>query len=365
MNNNGKKIYTPIAPIPPGETLAELLEVFNMTQKELAERMGRPLKLVNEIIKGKASITPETAIQLERVLGKEALFWTSLEAGYQAANARCNAEVSLKDEVEKSKNYPYSEMVKNGWILSPYNEIDKVQKLLEFFGVNSLDNVVENKLLQPVLYKISEKKKVNNYSLAAWLRKGVIDAQKIESASFDEVKLKEKITEIRKLILKEDPNFIVEEIKKHLAEVGVSFVMTKSLINVPINGASRWLSADKALVQLSLYGKDTDRFWFSLFHELAHILLHGKKSLNIDTQGQVNIDVKEAEANEFAGNILIPKEEYRSFIEQIDNISTQSIIAFAKKLEIKPGIVVGRLQKDGLIGFNQFNTLKNQYSWIK
>ena len=364
MNNNEKKIYTPIVPIPPGETLAELLEVLNMSQKELAERMGRPLKLINEIIKGKASITPETAIQLERVFAsysKDASFWTNLEAGYQEALARCEAEVNLEEEQEKAKNYPYSEMVKNGWV-PPAKGLEMVKNLLEYFGVSSLDNIVENKLLEPVLFRVSEKKKIDNFALATWLRKGAIDALKIESAPFNETKLKEKIEDLRKLILEEDPNIVVEKIRNHLAEAGVSFVVTKNLTNVPVNGASRWIGPDKAIIQLSIYGSYADKFWFSLFHEIGHLLLHGKKSLNIDTKGQSQTDVKEAEANEFASNILIPKDNYFKFIKTTA-VTLQTISDFAKELKIRPGIVVGRLQIDGRIGFHQFNSLRNKYTW--
>jgi addiction module HigA family antidote len=362
MSSNGTQfVYQPVA-IPPGETLIEVLETLSMSQKELAERMGRPLKLINEIIKGKATITPETAIQLERVVGKPATFWTQLEAGYQEALARQISEKELDTEVKKAREYPYLEMVKNGWIKETKNFTERAKNLLEFFAVNSLDNVVETKLVEPVLYRASSKKKIDPYGLSAWLRKGTIDAQGIEVDSFNEQILKQKVKVLRNLTT-EKPEIFDAKIRKDLAESGVAFIVTKGLPNVPINGAARWLG-DKALVQLTLYGRFADKFWFSLFHEIAHILFHGKRTFNIDLEGKGSTDLKEAQADEFARNILIPPEEYANFLRRGD-FSGSSICRFAEKIDIAPGIVVGRLQFDHMIGFNQLNHLRARYVWTK
>ena len=85
-----KLIYTyePDFVTPPGVILEEKLEELGMSQAELAERIGRTKKTVNEIIKAKAPLLPETAIQLERVLGIPARFWTNAEANYRQWVAR-------------------------------------------------------------------------------------------------------------------------------------------------------------------------------------------------------------------------------------------------------------------------------------
>ena len=73
---------------PPGETLREELEYREMTQAALAGRMGRPVTTVSEIIDGQAPITPDTAQQLELVLGVPAHFWLALEQSYREYLAR-------------------------------------------------------------------------------------------------------------------------------------------------------------------------------------------------------------------------------------------------------------------------------------
>lgn len=80
--------YRPNYAIPPGETLRETIETCGMTQTELAERTGMPIKAVNAIITGKASIAEETALHFERVLSVSASFWNNLERNYQEARAR-------------------------------------------------------------------------------------------------------------------------------------------------------------------------------------------------------------------------------------------------------------------------------------
>lgn len=97
MENASKNTYCPDYAIPPGETLAEVIHDRGMTQAELAERMGRPTKTINEIVKGKAAITPETAIQLERVLGVPARFWNSLEKNYREDLARIQETEKLRN----------------------------------------------------------------------------------------------------------------------------------------------------------------------------------------------------------------------------------------------------------------------------
>ena len=74
--------------IPPGEILEEELGARGITQKELARQMGRPIQSINEVIRGKRALTPETALDLERVLGIEAGLWVRLEGDYRLALAR-------------------------------------------------------------------------------------------------------------------------------------------------------------------------------------------------------------------------------------------------------------------------------------
>ncbi len=192
----------------------------------------------------------------------------------------------------------------------------------------------------------------------------MIDSQKLSITSpYSEKRLKEVAILIRESILDTSAGF-ANRIQDLLSSAGVYFVVTENLPNVPINGVARWLNSDRPLIQLSIYGKSSDKFWFSLFHEIGHILLHGKKMTNIDMEEPLSVDVKEAEANEYAQNILIPKEEYVRFLNRKD-FNQQSVLSFSKMVRVPPGVVVGRLQLEGLIGFGALNSLKSSLAFEK
>jgi addiction module HigA family antidote len=83
-----RKRFVPDYVVPPGATIREFLDELGMTQAELARRMDRPESTISQIINGKKRIEPETALQLERVLGMTAGFWARLEANYRVNLAR-------------------------------------------------------------------------------------------------------------------------------------------------------------------------------------------------------------------------------------------------------------------------------------
>ncbi len=358
-----KKNKTPILVLP-GYTLIELLEEKGMTQVELAERMGRPPKTINEIIKGKAGITPETAIQLEGVFSVPASFWMNLENNYQIALARFNLVKKLEKEYKIAKRYPYKEMIKLDWINACQDVKEIVQSLLDFFGVISLENVIEKNIFEGAQYRISLKKNHSKEAVTAWLRKGVLEAQKIDTSDFDAKKLKENILDIKKLMFSRPSDFILK-LTKILADCGIALVILKNLKNVPVNGVTRWVSPKKALIQMSIRGKYADIFWFSLLHEIGHLLLHRKREIYVNLENEnINKD-QEREANKFALEFLIPEAEYKSFVKKFrifKNIN--ALKTFARKNGVIDGIVVGRLQNDQIIDRNQLNSLRNKYEWV-
>src|ERR1035438_10206680 len=106
MSEQIQNQYVPDVVSPPGETLLELLESRRMSQAELADRTGRPKKTINEIVRGKAAITAETALQFERVLGIPASFWMAREQNYREALARCEELSTLESQSEWLETVP-------------------------------------------------------------------------------------------------------------------------------------------------------------------------------------------------------------------------------------------------------------------
>lgn len=355
-------VYEPKVVIAPGETLLEVLESRDMKQTELARRLNRPVKTINEIIKGKAAITPETALQLERVFSISASFWNNLESNYQDLKIRIGeTDRLIKEELDIAGEYPYDEMVKYGWIPKTEDAGVRIRNLLNFFGVISLKLVPEKSLIR-TNFRPSRERNFSRQGLLAWLRKGVNDASQIEVKDFDKKKCRASIDDMRALTV-EDVEEFLPKLESLLSDCGIVLVTTPHLKNVPIHGATRWLTPGKAFIQMSFRFKSCDIFWFSFFHELAHILFHSKKEVHVDLYGVQQNTSQEVQADEFAANHLIPQSNYSEFVE-LDDFSSNSVCEFANSIDIHPGIVVGRLQFDRLLQFNQLNSLKARVRWV-
>lgn len=351
--------YKPDIAIPPGETLRETLASLGMSQVDLANRTGKHKKTINEIIKGKAPILPDFAMELEKALDVPAIFWLNLEANYQATLLRIKEQKHLESELELVKRFPYTEMARLGWIKRTRNPVEKVSNLLSFFAIASLTRL---EFVEKAAFRKARSKKASAEALSAWLRQGEIEAMHIKTTAFDAKGFMSVLPELRKLTVFSPDDFVIQ-LQDHCSRNGVAVVFTPHLNKTYANGACRWLSPLKALVQLSIRNKYEDIFWFTFFHEAAHLLRHGKKEIFIDCIKDAATQ-EEIEADRFAANILIPPSKYREFVIKND-YSRNNIVNFAKELEISPAIVVGRLLHEKLIPYNTaLHSLRRKFEWV-
>lgn len=361
MTNMLQNEYHPDYVSPPGETLLETLETIGMSQAELAKRMGRPVKTINEIIQKKAAITAETALQLEQVLHIPASFWLKLEQHYRESLARLAEEQRLECWVEWLKEIPIRTMMRRGWIPACTNKSQQVLEALRFFGVASPEAWRAIWTSTDIAYRKSSASKNNFGAIAAWVRQGELEAQAIECAPYNAKAFHDALTHIRALTA-ELVNFFQKELVRLCANAGVAVVFVQELPNTGICGATQWLTPTKALVQLSLRYKTDDQLWFTFFHEAGHILLHGKRQVFLEIDRK-DSEEDEDEANTFASDILIPPTQWQQFIAQDMYRTRVGIQEFAQKVGIAPGIVVGRLQHEKLLPFSHCNDLKRFLQW--
>ena len=351
--------YRPDYVSPPGDTLSDILESRYMAQTDLAERAGRTPKLINEIIKGKAPITPETAIQLERVLSIPASFWNNRQRRYDEFMAHQQEAKNLKQTLQWAQLFPYKLMSKLLWVPETRNRLEQVRNLLNFFGVASPQSWIQYWSNISVAYRKSARHRPNEYALAVWLRRGELMASEIPCDSYDEDRFLECLSDIRSLTTLDPDEFQPQVISK-CASTGVAVVFVPELPKTA-SGATRWLSPDKALIQLSLKYKTDDHLWFTFFHEAAHILLHQKKKIFIEHTAWDSKE--ESKANRFAENFLIPSDELKCFVSATP-ISRKRIRQFAERMGIAPGIVVGQLQSKKLLPWTHCNDLKKRLKWV-
>lgn len=351
--------YRPDYAVPPGESLREAIEAIGMSQADLARRTGLSAKHINQIIQGDASISPDTALALEHVVGIPARLWNALEANYQAQRVRLRSRVVSKADAKWLEDLPVQELIRRGVLKATTDMAGLRDQILAFFGVASREAWDAVWLTPDAAFRRSPAFEADPMATAAWLRIGELEAASIEAEEFDRARFTEALQGIRRLMIRA-PNEFEPEIKRLMAASGVALVLVAEIKGCRANGASRWLSPTKAMIQLSVRYKWEDIFWFSLFHEAGHLLLHGKRAVFIEETGVKTPD--EDEANRFAAELLIPTEHELELLRIRD---LQGALALAAKLEIPPGVVIGRLQKEGLLGYNVGHAYRRKFELVE
>lgn len=353
--------YKPDYSVPPGWILEEYLETLGISHAEFARRCGRSPKLISEIISGKASLEPRTALQFEKVLGLDASVWLGIESNYQLHRARKTEEETAKKYAEWVKSFSVVELVKRGAIAKPESRADTVSKLLAFFGVGSIEAWEARYAAVSVVYRHSRSFESDEKALATWLRLGEFEAENQECAEYNEVQFRKATQQIRGLTRKPIEKAI-PHVTRLCNEAGVALTLVKPLPQTRLSGAARWLSPRKAVIQLSARHKSDDHLWFSFYHEAAHILLHSKKEIFVDANGNGNTDIEE-EADKWASKTLIPRTEWARFV-RVSLFTKKVVETFAEEQGIAPGIVVGMLQHEEFLPWgSRLNDLKVRLEW--
>ena len=349
-------------PIPPGEVLAEEIEALGINQTHLAAALGRPVQVVNEIIRGKKAITEETALELERVLGIGAHVWAGLESSYRMTLARNREREQLEASQDWLREFPVNEMAKRGWIAKVRDQPEQVRELLSYFGVA---NVAAYGKMTPVgsgVFRFTDKAKVSEGALAAWLRRGETEAKMKETARFDAGLLFQAAQEARTLT-SSVPDVFAPRLERLFSDAGVAFVIVPELPKTGANGVARRLNSEKALIQLNLRYKWADIFWFTLFHEVAHLLKHKHKRIIVDGKNFSQDPLIEEEADRWAADFLIPPDAWQEFASG-GSFTRSNVVAFAEAIGVASGIVVGRLHKETRLPYAALADLKPRFRWI-
>lgn len=326
----------------PGRILSRELEARGWTQKDLAEIVDRPAQTINEIIRGSKQITPETAIELSEAFGTSAEFWTNLEAKYRIHQAR-----KEKDEqaiARKSRLYniaPISELIKHQWI-QPTDAIDDLeQQVCKFFGISTVDESPQ----LAVNFRCAQNRDPVVSSQMAWVKRVENLAKQQTIVSFERSKLAAAIPEI--LACTEQVESVAQ-IPTLLMRLGVHFVIVPHLSKTYLDGAAFYLNGNP-VVALTLRYDRIDSFWFTLMHELGHIVA-GHQGSYLDNLDALENNAEETEANQKAVYWLIDSQALQGFITGTKkHFSRKAIEDFARTQRRHPGIILGRLHYDKLV----------------
>lgn len=342
----------PAEVFPPGEFIRDELDARGWTQGDLAQIMGRPLQLVNELIAGKKQITPETALGLAKAFGDDdALYWMNLDNVYRLAKAK-PADESVGRRANLYLRFPVRELMKRRWI-EPSENLDVVEhRVCRFYGIKHINE-------QPQFAHAAKADQYEERSTLqwAWLYRAHELARGVHAAPYNEKKLGTAIEKLRELLVAPEE---IRQVPQILAQAGVRFVIVEFLPGAKIDGAAFWID-NKPVIAMSLRFDRVNNFWFVLRHEIEHIrnkdgLLLVDLELPESLQRKEALPDEEVRANEAASNFLVPKDELDSFIVRVRPLySEQRILLFAKRIGVHPGLVVGQLQFRDEVPYTHFH----------
>jgi len=350
--------YNPDYTIHPGDYLAEVLEARGIRQTDFAKRAGISTKAVSQIINRKSLFSADLAFDFERILNIKAEIWMNMVNSWQLFQVKAKEEKQLAKKQTRDwlRRFPTRDLRKLGIIPKSRKPQEVAEALLRFFHVSSPEACTDWITKRSVAFRKSTVFSESVEATSIWLQIAEKSATKKELPFYDREKFKTVLGRIRSFTLLNWPQ-ILPNLEESCNEAGVALVVVPQIEGTRLSGASWWFGSDRPIIALSLRHRSNDHFWFTFFHESAHILFHGKKGIFLDSSdGYETPD--EREANEFARNLLIPSDEWILFAQKGDFFEP-AIRAFAQSLCVHPGIVVGRLQYEGLIDRSWHNSLKD------
>lgn len=332
----------PAEVFPPGEFLADELEARGWTQVEFAEIIRRPTRLVNEIIAGKRSITPETAREFSAALGTSAQYWLNLETAYQLWNTAPTPHADIIARSAKLRErFPVHEMIKRGWIEPSDNPEVTEKRVFDLYGISSIDD-------EPQLSHAARRNYQEELSAyqEAWLFRVKQLAEAIHAPKYSAAKLQQAVGDMEMLLTEPEE---IRHVPALLMDCGVRLVIVEPIPNSKIDGVCFWIDNRRSpVIGLTLKWDYIDRFWFNLRHEIEHALRgDGKTKVVIDDfeEGFDTEDEAEVAANSAAEEFCVPQAKLQDFILRHDPMySTNNFVGFSRIIKRHPGIVAGQLQ---------------------
>ncbi len=341
----------------PGETMIEMLEESSRSVQELALHLGWKIGDLETLLAGEQALTDKTAALLAAFFGTTPVFWIKRESQFRASlesMAACGGS-------EWVKKLPLADMLAFQWITTG-RASEELIRCLNFFGCSGVAEWMRRygASVNGALFRKSTALTSEVESVSAWLRQGERLANSIETLSWQPEGLHAQLPALRALSRVSAPSQFVPELTRLCSAVGIAVVIVRTPRKCPISGAARFLSPQKAVVQLSFRYLSDDHFWFSFFHEVGHLLLHGTQTMHLEDPGMEGGN-EEEEANAFAADVLVPPAERSRMLSLGED--TRSIVRFATQIGTSPGIVVGQMQHYGAIKLGRMNALKRRYMW--
>lgn len=347
---------------PPGATVLDLLEERGFTIGDFAAAVQRSAQEVSALLYGSETLTHDWANQLSASLGASPGFWLRREELYRVSLQRLTQASDDAGAASWLAELPVADMVRFGWITKGKSKGETLANTLEFFGVPSVESWRNRyKLaLESAAYRTSAAFETRPGAVAAWLRRGEVEARHVDCAPWNAEKFQAALQPMRALSRESEPKKFLPELTALARECGVAIVVERSPDGCRASGATKFLTPNKALMLLSFRYLVNDQFWFTVFHEAGHLLLHSHQGLFLE--GFEGPDGSaEKEADDFAKRTLFTE----AGLQELHTVPLNqfAIARLAKRLGVGIGPVVGQLQEMGRVPFKHFNYMKVRYKW--
>ncbi len=342
----------------PGDSICALMQRRGVSAELLAERLG-DFDEVRGLLDGSNRIDERSSVVLSELLGGSRSFWLKRQENFEKALER---SLSLAGErAEEWLDRVPMPRTRGRRPRSPQAILKEVRRRMLFYSVSTLESWEQRygRICADTHFRRSMSFVPQNSAVLLWLRRGELEADLVHTQPWSPDRLRERLGRIRRLTKINHPSRFLPKLRALCAEAGVAVVVVRTPSGCHASGATRLVSADKAMMLLSFRHRADDQFWFTVFHEIGHLLLHGGETF-VDGDDTPN-DRFEAEANDFARQCIIPPDRE----EEFSNLKTRrnAIIRFSISVGVSPGLVIGQMQHRGIIEHRQMNFLKRRWTW--
>lgn len=355
---NGQ-MFTPDWFSKPGDSLRALMIRRGVSAQDVANRLSGGIATMKGLLDGTCAIDSEHAITLTGLLGGSISYWLCRQSNYDADLERALDRTSGPDADAWLQLRVPGERPRGR--LSDERRRAEVRRRLVFFNVGTIKawEARYGRICDDTLFRTSEAFASDDAAMLMWLRSGELGADMVSTRIWNAGNLQDRLKEIRALSKVRRPEYFLPKLKALCAEAGVAVVVKRAPNGCRASGASRMVAPDKAMILLSFRGLSDDKFWFTVFHEIGHLVLHGAKTF-VDADME-DLNESEREANEFASRTIIPEKRSSEF-ERLE-AEKDSVVRFSVSVGVSPGLTVGQMQHRQMIEPHQMNYLKRHWRW--
>ena len=351
----------------PGKLLLSEIEKRGMKQKELAIRTGTSDKHISTVINGTNSISPSFARKLDIALGDESGTWSRRQAEYDEYEAEIEEKNNISEEevcVFKGMKEVVEHFLHLNIMHNHCGDIEKILQLRKVLCVNNLTFIPKITYNAAYRAQVRTSTNIDPYVLFAWQRMCEIQTENaVIDAKFDSKKVIKSIPKIKEQMFESDskPDRMIESLKSIFSKCGVAFEVVKHFRGAPVQGFIKKTDDGRVILCLTIRGKKADKFWFSLFHEIGHLLSGDFASRFVDFD-KVKADMEER-ADSFACDTLIDPTRYKKFIESGKYRTLKYINSFADSIGVPNWVVIGRLHNDEWLDWSRFANQAPSFEW--